>query len=725
MDFTAFSDDSEFDEYEWINNVFKNISKNEKETKVEEIVSQLKIHVQESNAVIDSTSASIVSSMPIIATHAKKLKQQAVLLKNKMNELEKDISKTETAFSMANLERLDNLKTKLEAAKHFLEQNDSFSRLTIELEDLLESENMNVTVAVEKLFGLKKSYEAQKNLAGDSEREIKLEEFKNRIEASMTSLVIKSLTDGNVEESQKYVEMFRKIDRLAEIKNYYNTIQRDSFQRHWIEISGSVENSDNPRFLSDFYEIFLSNWTKSIRWHREVFSSDGVLETITLITDTLSSLHPSRETTINTYLNRINEKMELLQDVSEANVKFSKAINEKFLESGVSIPKDKLTMLSHSIFNFFNIFIVKYSSLEQSSLDAKFDTLKIMQTSGSESVRSLENTILIMFDYINQLIERQSLITQDCSIITIIYILNTFFKTKFLEKFKKAQLQLDASRTDQQDWNLLQICISLIQNIGNFYCKLEEVETKIRKLILAKSEQIKNNEEFCYKIVGQRDINDFFKYVSRLESNEPTQLIIFESLIETIQRVAQDSHEMLLRNIFAPIDVYFRDLEISDAQSSSSADLPDFSLSPLTYITEIGQQLLLLPQHLEPLLLHPSKPLQLALELCDESYAENVPSADVLLSIIANKTCSVYQHKIKQINSINDGEAKQLATDIEYLESVLEELGLVLSNSLKHIIQLLKVKPQNYQTTTINADHKLFSAIRQMRNINISDESPQ
>jgi hypothetical protein len=625
---------------------------------------------------------------------------------------------------MANLERLDDVKTKLEAAKNFLEQNDSFSKLTTELEDILESENAkDISLACEKLSALQNSYEAQKGLAGESERELKLEEFKNRIEASVTGSVVKVLTDGNIDETLKYVEMFRKINRMPQLKNYYATIQQESYRRSWIEISGAIENSENPRFLTDLYEILLNNWNKQLRWYREVFSSDGVIETINTITETLLSLHPSRESIISCYLKRINEKMELLHEVSQSNVKFAKSIQEKINDTNVTVPAEKLSSLSHSIFNFFNIFIVTYSTLEQSNLDYNFDALKIMKSSGSETVRSLENLTSKIVEWVNEIIDRQQNITENCAIVSMIYILNTFFRAKVFEKFKKAQLQLDASRSEHQDWNLFQICITFLQNIGEMKIQLDSLEEKIRKLIVAKSTQIESNEEFCYKIIGQRDINDFKKIVSRINANEKvSEWIIFESNQSIIEAIAKESHSMLLRNVFSPIETYFNSLEISNASSSTTssaaaADLPDFSLTPGTYVTEIGQFLLTLPQHLEPFLLHPGKSLKIALELSDENYKDNIPSADVLLAIIVDECCAVYQNKIIQIDSIGDEDARQLATDIEYLDSVLEELGIVLSSSLKNIAQLLKVKKENYYSLNTGADHKLIAAIRQMRNI--------
>lgn len=681
---------------------------------MDDAVNKLQLYIQQTNTTIESTTHNIVASMPVIKNLSRNLTEQAKELKTKMNLLEKDISKSETAFSMANLERLDDLKIKLEAAKNFLEQNDSFTKLTLELEDLLESEKKDVSLACEKLFALQKSYEAQLGLAGQSERSIMLEEFKNRLEASITGDVVKALTEYNVEQSIKFVEMFSKLDRLPQMKNYFGTLQRESYAAKWIELTGSIENTENQRFLADFYEFLLSNWSRQLKWYREVFKSDGVAETVQVFVDLLNGLHPSRETVIGSQLKRTNEKMEFLLEISESNKRFSVSIREKLVDT--TVPAEKVSTLSRAIFDFFNIFIVQYSSIEQSFLSMQLEDAKTVQNNSSDTIRSLENSLTKVFEWVESSIERQSKITEDCAVVSLIYILNTFFKA-FLEKVKKAQLQLDASRSDHQDWNLLSISITFLQIIGAFKLKLDEVEEKIKQLMLAKAKQLKGGEEFCYKIVGQRDVNDFEKIIGKLKESETS--VIFEALISPIDVVVKDSHQMLLRLIFAPIEAFFKKLEITD--SASDADLPDYSFTPHEYITEIGQFLLTLPQNLEPLLLNPSKPLKLALEMSDVSYKENIPSADILLSLIADETCALYQDNVMQVNSISDGGAKQLATDIEYLASVLEELGLTISSQLKQIAQLLKVKSENYLSSSSGIDPRLVARIRQMRNVNVTD----
>lgn len=125
-----------------------------------------------------------------------------------------------------------------------------------------------------------------------------------------------------------------------------------------------------------------------------------------------------------------------------------------------------------------------------------------------------------------------------------------------------------------------------------------------------------------------------------------------------------------------------------------------------------------LPQHLEPLLLTPSNQLKTALELCDEKYVnDSVPSADVLLSLLADECCALYEEKIGQICELSTPMAKQLAYDIDYLGNVLEELGLALNTRLQHTATLLRAPTENYLTASAGIDPRLVTAIRQIRNI--------
>lgn len=76
----------------------------------------------------------------------------------------------------------------------------------MELEDLFEGGD--IKKACEKLQALQNSFVAQVGLPGQSEREAQIEGFKNHLEALASTSVVQSLTNGDIEQSKYYVEVW-------------------------------------------------------------------------------------------------------------------------------------------------------------------------------------------------------------------------------------------------------------------------------------------------------------------------------------------------------------------------------------------------------------------------------------------------------------------------------------------------------------------------------------
>ena len=104
--------------------------------------------------------------------------------------------------------------------------------------------------------------------------------------------------------------------------------------------------------------------------------------------------------------------------------------------------------------------------------------------------------------------------------------------------------------------------------------------------------------------------------------------------------------------------------------------MPVFSFVPQEYITQIGQYLMTLPQHLEPYMSHDNPALNRAFRervfpYCGSGGAgaakdvlEGETPADFLLNCIATATCQVYQDNILKIPQVSTNSAKQLHVDI-------------------------------------------------------------
>jgi len=105
----------------------------------------------------------------------------------------------------------------------------------------------------------------------------------------------------------------------------------------------------------------------------------------------------------------------------------------------------------------------------------------------------------------------------------------------------------------------------------------------------------------------------------------------------------------------------------ANKMSNLSSDLPDYSFAPQEYITQVGQYLMTLPQHLEPFLLRDNPSLTQALKAADPQYVQGSSESgftSILLDIIARGTCQMFQDQTLGICQLNSVACKQLATDI-------------------------------------------------------------
>lgn len=153
----------------------------------------------------------------------------------------------------------------------------------------------------------------------------------------------------------------------------------------------------------------------------------------------------------------------------------------------------------------------------------------------------------------------------------------------------------------------------------------------------------------------------------------PTISIVLE-LNSEIQRCIYDT---LMSPIHQQISL-LGSREWADIISSSglTEDLPEFGLAPMEYITQIGQYLMMLPQHLEPFVLQENRGLTRALleynfpsgrqsDLALLQINQHSQGAtDLLLGSVATASASALSEAILRIKTVGSKGAKQLAADI-------------------------------------------------------------
>ena len=309
----------------------------------------------------------------------------------------------------------------MQAAKEGLQESDGWGKLITELEDFFEQND--VIHACEKLEALQKSLIAQIGLPGQSEREVQIEGFKNRLEALASTAVVQCFTNGDIDQSKSYVKIFSSIGRSSQLLQYYLTVQKRILEHQWAEKVELNQNSSSTAFLREFYDHLFQYYQKQQKWCVKVFDTSQSHMAVTIIIESLLSFEPSREKIVTSSLKRNDDKLMTLQDVSKANVYFGRLFIEIF-NNYDQINLDLLKAFSSAVFDYFKTFIGQTASFEQQWLASRLLQLDLVHSTAAESVRAIGNAVNKIFGWMDETVKRCEVITHNCGLSASVSVLN-------------------------------------------------------------------------------------------------------------------------------------------------------------------------------------------------------------------------------------------------------------------------------------------------------------
>ncbi|ALC46617.1 Cog7 [Drosophila busckii] len=750
MDISALSEPN-FSAADWINsNYNKHMEDNDKKSGVDasamqfiqSYVAKLQLYVQQVNYAVEESSQQVVASMPRIAKEAATLQSDVALLQDKMSAMRQEVAavQEETGDCMASLERLQSMQSKLQAAKESLQESDGWGNLLAELEDCFERNDMKGVC--DKLLALQKSLQAQEQLPGHAERQTQVEDLKNRLEAMASPSLVQALSESNLEMAQRHVQIFASIKRVPQLLQYYRAVQKNMLQQQWKQLLELQASESQQHFLTLFYDQLLEHSQRQVKWCTQLFAQQAQLELegqsqpILVLAELLPALQPTRDAHILQLLKTSNERLELLAKYAQANHSFVLQLNTMLEQTHIVLSPELCRQLGFAVFEYFHKFIQQYPRLEETQLSTQVDRLLSNQSTPSDAVHHLEQSTRKLYEWLQDALTRCAAITNDLALCKFIALLNGIFKRQ-LEHFSRTQRQLSLSLGNSgtntggarnENWSLLQYTMSQLQCLADFQQQLQQFEQTLH-VRLANLAQLLNASagagvilpihQTCEQPIRNQLLASIADYQQKRNDASSTESLgIFPQIYATLKTYLGETHDITLNILLQPIEVHLAQIRPPlDVHNSAGLDMPTFSFAPQECITQIGQYLLTLPQHLEPLLLSPSPLLKQALELCNIKYTQAIPCADVLLSLIVEQCCVLYQTQILQIKSLSISAATQLSVDIEYLSNMLEELGLTITVQLSQILTLLKAAPDQYFKLSSGCEPRLVTAIRQMRNI--------
>ncbi|XP_054278876.1 conserved oligomeric Golgi complex subunit 7 [Macrosteles quadrilineatus] len=704
MDISAFADDN-FDPKEWINKTFQSEEvQDNKAVIVNTMVKKLQLYVQQVNNALEETSQQVLQSLPRVMRDSEMLHQEAVTLRDTMQSVRQEVAKVEkdTGEAMASLERLDIAKTRLQSCKEALHEADNWTVLAADIEEVFESNNIEQIAS--KLVSMQQSLNILANASDYEERKLHLEGLKNRLEAIASPHLVQAFTSGSIEQARKFLEIFSAMERLPQLLKYYHKCQKGILCQQWHCL---VEEQDLSvtEWMSSLYENLMCHWQQQVKWYQQVFGSVGSMGEI--YADVLLSLDPSLNVCIDAALKQHNQPLVLLIELKQLTDSFAHNLQSAITSQGKA---DSWPKVAKAIYAPYIPYVTKYATFEEQHICQQLSTLKVSKDDLMDSVQGLGQSITSASSIAGEALKRCLQFSEGTAYPGLVKALQVYWHG-YLEQYSSVLRQLGMRKGSQEDWNMFQMCLTLLQTSGELIGEVKRFDAELIQTLINTNRK-STLSEFSTLLLSANQKSELDRLVSSVLSGEES--VLLESVVSAVEKLCRDVHFTTQQVILAPVVSQMERWTLGQTDTSTP-DMPDYSFTPQEFITQIGNYLMTLPQHLEPFLLHENPSLTSALRVV--GGGGEVGSAEILLGAVAKGTCQAFADRILSVCELSPNTCKQLATDIGYLGNVLEDLGFGLTDTLRQMATLLRLPADSYHTQSAGCPAKLVAAVRQMRSL--------
>ncbi|XP_059098482.1 conserved oligomeric Golgi complex subunit 7-like [Tigriopus californicus] len=735
MDLKAFSGES-FDAKDWINQTFKQPEAiQNKEQYASNLVMKLQLLISKLNTSIEDQSDAVVQNIPKIVREIESLQNEATILQTKMTTVQTEIDRVnrETGTSMETLVKLDKLKGRILMTSTALKEADNWTTLSAEIEDALDSGE--IEVISEKLCGIQASLKILSHVPDYDDRVCHVESLKNRLEALASPQVVAAFNSSDEVKAKFFVQIFNGMERGSQLLKYFRKCLKARLIKDWERIVEDNQHLGALEWCETFFSQLEQTLGSQFQWFKNVFPSENPSENmIQTLVEVYSGLDPKMDFCLESSLKQhSDDTLGYLIQVKQAISRHCRFL-EELLGQGENDASSR--ELGQLLFQPFKLHTAKYGQYEATRLQLELESNTQTSKDIIDELRNVTGSVNKLMEAFTEASRRCCDLTEGCAYPALVGTLEDGLSS-YLSRFTSLMRRLDKRKTSSHSWAIFQNSLTLNQAVGDLLLHLEQLDITLSidflertKVFLGSSHDSHPSafEQFHLFLLdsgAMLKLDTFYEKVKQ-GSNYP----ILAKCLKLVSKVCAELQLTTFTIIFHPIQEELNmvsDLELwksaSAGSDSTEQDMPDFSFSPHEYITQIGQYLMTLPQHLEPYMTNENPALARAFQERVFPYCSGIGEnceqnpADFILACITQASCDTYQGVILKIPTLSTNSTKQLACDVAYLGDILEDLGHCLSDGLKNILTLLKLPAKDYWVASTGCPQKMVSTIRQMRNL--------
>ncbi|BGP43210.1 hypothetical protein JCM10449v2_007238 [Rhodotorula kratochvilovae] len=260
LDLAALTADSFTSEADWLNDVLgaslggvgqEQAPLADVEATLTRTLHSLDLSVTDTSALVDRLINDISLSVPRLAFDLQLMRENALLLRFTLDGIRKRGggfgTESEVGKVLERTKVLDLVKHRMEAARDVLREAESWSTLESEVTGLVDEDQF--IKAAERLAEAARSMVVFQNTAEYEARRALMVSLQNTLEASLSSGLVKAISDRDVKACKQLWTIFSMVQREQEYRSYYFGNRRTSLLDSWTSAK-LVDCLENPPALS-------------------------------------------------------------------------------------------------------------------------------------------------------------------------------------------------------------------------------------------------------------------------------------------------------------------------------------------------------------------------------------------------------------------------------------------------------------------------------------------
>ncbi|KAJ2999490.1 Golgi transport complex subunit 7 [Globomyces sp. JEL0801] len=656
---------------------------------------------------------SAINRMPNILADMKKLQLQ-------INDIHSLVASTKVSLNekhsndnvFESLVQLDRVASRMKATRSCLKDADNWSTVSAEMEALFVAKDY--TKVAQRLEEADKSLSILSNVNDLNDRKELLQSLSDQFITLLKSDLMEAMSTNNLTDVKSLLSHLNTIHKSDEITNIYFDSLKSTLSEKW-KVSQSAKDLliDLKNYLTDLLTLFNNEKNRC----QTIFGKDSNLQFNLVLKRLLQSLEPN----LTNLLSLIDKSG------NEASIVIFVQFYQIVLAFGSQFEKEYPVEQSNAkwsteLFQPFIYYQKKYDVYERKCLKSKSklftsDSQKLLMSSISTAELALNRFIQFTF----------CLPKSD-----IANLLDEFF-SDVIHNFKnrngiiKSDVDyLDQTELTESDLKLFQNCIDGLKQAVSFRQQLEEFWAKVDEGLnspFAKgSIMAKSPPEICQTSVSSlSSLKGFAHKVGEKHSS-----------IQQSFDLVYKNQEQVLHSILVPVtsilDKFTSMIEWSSTNGESQ-NVPQFSLSPLPYITCIGEYLLTLPQYFDsysqeeflkvfvnelPLLTKDDKEQSNDDDSSLDSE-EVEDSINIWITSAVRITEDYYVKQILKLTTMTEQGRMQLIADITYLKNVMAAIEIDPTEPFSFVLTGLELTIEELTDFMEKHDHTVLKTIMSLR----------